>query len=229
MKITRSSVQNLNIMDKAIDLLEKRGVTHEYSKNRPFINIKTMNGVVQYYPLTLTYKHGVIHGYVDDNESIIHYVARQGIAPPKNNDLAIRQVANNPFLGKSHSQLLKMLPIENLAAISFSKDDSHEEIDHKRWLYKQYGLMQRAVTLLMENEVSKFTPRYLLLKGTVADINAENFRLKKKYPFLAKNGVSLQGFIIDCLKEDISEEVWQSYVSRAEQKRIDAYFKEDVK
>lgn len=226
MKITRSSVQNLNIMDRAVDLLEKRGVTHEYKTHSDHIKIKTMNGTIQYYPLTLTYKHGVIHGYVDDNEGIIQYAAGHGIKLPKNEALALRQVIDNPFLGKTYSQLIKMLPIENLAAITFSKNDSHEEIDHKRWLYKQYGLMQRAITLMMEEELSNYTPRYLLLKETVTAINAENHKLKKKYPFIANRGSGLQKFILDCIKDDISDAAWQYYVEKAEQRRIDKFFED---
>lgn len=223
-KIASSSVKSLNIIDKAKNLLDKRGVTYEYKKNRDFINIKTVNGAVAYYPLTNSYRHGVIHGYADDTESIIEYAAKQGIEKPVDTALAMAQMSNNPFIGMTHGEMLKVMPLSGLATIEFNKNDDSDEIDHKRWVYKQYSLMIRALTNLLSQEKSNFTPKYLLIKGIVNDINTENIRLKKKYPFLALRGVSLQSFILECLKEDVGEQVWKSYIARAEQKRIDVFF-----
>lgn len=222
--MTSSAVATLNVIESALSLLERRGVTHEYGNNREFINIRTINGVVQYYPLTGTYKHGVLHGYAENTESMIAYAAKQGVAKPKG--MATEPITETPFDEMTYNELAKTMPIERLRAIEFDRGDAIEEIEHKQWLYKQYGLAIRRYQNMLQEERNKYTPLYLLIKERILEINSTNAALKKKYPFISMDGQKLGSFILDCLQEDVSDEVWKSYVARGKQKMLDNFFKE---
>lgn len=224
-KFTPNSMKKLDAINSAKSLLQKRGVTFSHSGNRDFINIKTLNGTISYYPESGTYKHGVIHGYAENTESMIAYAARHVIAEPKDKNLKIVP-DSNPFVDMGHNEVMKSMPIGRLSAIDFSADDTPEEVEHKRDIFKKYALAKFRLQSVLRSDLAKGSKEYKKVVNYIKDIDYHNIRLREKYPFLAKAGKDLQQFIVNCLRADVSHQVWQSYVERAEQMRVEYYLEE---
>lgn len=219
-KVASYSVHKMNMMDRAKTTLKGRGLDFSSDDNVQQIVIPTQQGKVVYYPLRGEYNHGMIRGYADNPESMIAYIVKCGVV---HKEPVVMAKPNRKYADATFEDIISESPLAVLQAMDFKITDEPLEVEHKIAIIKSYGNAIHRCNELSSG-VKKGSDEYLeLQKYTATAISVLGF-LKSKYPFLKKGGSDLSSSILECLKEDVSETVWLSYVERAHQKMIDKYF-----
>lgn len=219
-KVAAYSVHKMNVMNSAKATLKGRGLDFNSDNNNQQIVIPTQQGKVAYYPLRGEYNHGMIRGYVENPESMIAYIVKCGVV---HKEPVVRAKPSSKYADATFKDIINESPLAVLQAMDFKITDEPLEVEHKIAIIKSYGNAIHRCNELSSG-LKKGSDEYLELHKYIATVTSILGSLKSKYPFLKKGGSDLSSSILDCLKEDVSETVWLSYVERAHQKMIDKYF-----
>lgn len=219
-KVAAYSVHKMNIMDRAKTTLKGRGLDFNSDDKNQQIVIPTQQRKVVYYPLRGEYNHGMIRGYAENPESMIAYIIKCGVvhkAP------VVLPKTNMQYANATLEEVVLENPIAVLKTIDFKITDEPLEVEHKIAIIKSYGIAIHRCNELMAVS-KKGSKEYIEIQDYKASVLGDLGILKAKYNFLKNGGDEFASSLLECLKEDVSETVWRSYVERAHQKMIDNYF-----
>lgn len=216
------AVKRLMKINRAIDVLSKRGLPHEYKPDNSAIVIRTHSGTVVYLPASDKYTHNGESMAVGSVEALISYVCSLGVVERKKKVMP-KSNSSNPYAQVNYDELIALTPINKLAAMNIGKSDSIESLEDMRSIYKSYVLSVKRLNQLL-CELPHGSPEHQELLAHKNAVLAEQKELKKKHPYLGNRRRGLNHFILDCIKENVSKEQWDSYVRQGEKLMFDHYF-----
>ena len=216
------AIKRLIKINRAIDVLNKRGLPYEYKPENAAIIIRTDKGTVVYLPASDKYTHNGESMAVGSVEALISYVCSLGIAERKKKVMP-KLNSSNPYAQVNYEELISLTPVNKLAAINISKSDSIEALEDVRAIYNSYVLSVKRLNQLL-GELPNGSPEYQELLAHKDAVFAEQKELKRKHPYLGRRRRGLNHFILDCIKENVSEEQWRAYVRQGEKLMFDHYF-----